>query len=94
MINLLKSNCEMYGEEILEIQAASDKWLIKYFEDQLYSMLDFWAILGTKYSKFNINGYGSAEPRSNYERFNLNLKQCKEIHSFIEKRYCLKNGKP
>ena len=87
LLEMMKANYEIFGKEILNIKKAKQEWLINYFEDKLYAMLDMWVAVNSYYAREELDCHLTAHKRKDFNRFNLTPKQCIEIFSFIYPRY-------
>ena len=84
LLTMLKCSPEVYGKEIQEIESASDKYCIKYFEKVLAKLLDWYSTVNSKY--FNVTTCGKGDIESiqlKDEGFGLTKEQCFEIHSYM-----------
>ena len=82
-LKMMKANHEIFGDEILQINDAEEKWLINYFEKQLGRILH-WEILGnSQYGFIDADGWGVKDSGLKSEGFGLNILQCIKIFEYI-----------
>ena len=91
LLELMQANHNLFGKEILLIHKAKQEWLINYFENKLYYMLDMWVTLESNYAREAMDCYGNVHDKTTYNKFNLTSKQCVEIFEFISPKYFIKN---
>lgn len=78
-LQMMQANTDVFGTDIFDIEGASEKYCIKYFENCLSKLLDCWVILN--YSKFydvKASGMGGIEDVK-FKGFGLTAKQCVDI---------------
>lgn len=91
LLELMQTNYEIFGKKILNIKKAKQEWLINYFENKLYYMLDMFVALTSEYAREEMDCYGNVHDKEYYKKFNLTSKQCVEIFAFIYPRYFIKD---
>lgn len=85
ILKMMQVNSMIFGKEICEIIDAKEAWIIRYFEKQLYHLLNNSALEKSKYVTLSGNGWNGVTDVL-FEGFNLDLKQCSEIGNFIISR--------
>lgn len=83
LFKMLKANSDIYGEEIKEINSATEAWAIKYFTDSLQYLLDYRAECGSKLFDVKGNGWSGIESIDLKKDVKLTAKQCVDIGNFL-----------
>lgn len=83
LLKMMKANRDIFGGEILQINAAEEEWLINYFEKRLAMVLDGEIFGNSGYAEVRSNGWGLILKE---DGFGLNIHQCIQIFYYIRGR--------
>lgn len=84
LLTMLKCSPEIYGEEIQEIEEASDKYCINYFEKKLFNFFGCNSLILEKYVDITTTGKGDISSiKLKQSGFGLTKQRCIEIHHYI-----------
>lgn len=83
-IKMMQVNEELFGKEIQLIESASEKYLVGYFENALFNMLDPYVAINSEYSVKEYGGKGDIESvHLIKEGFGLDMNRCIKIFDYI-----------
>ena len=87
LLKLMQVNCNIFGDEILQIESAKEEWLINYFEKKLGEILDQMVLGGSPYGYIESDGWrGITDCGLKNEGFKLNIHQCIKIFYYISSK--------
>ena len=81
LLEMMKANSDIFGEEITHIAEADDEYLCKYFAGQLLKIVDF-AYLGNLV-KIDCDGFGGIKDARWQDGFSLTIVQCVDIGNYL-----------
>lgn len=83
IFEMIKTNHKIFGEELLQIEKASEEWAINYFTKKLLSLLNTYAECESEIFQTLAEKFGGISNISYKDGFSLTAQQCAEIGNYL-----------
>ena len=83
LLEMMKRNHKIFGQEILRIIDAEEQWLIDYFEKRLSEILYYEVFINSGYAWCDCDGWSGINNYGLKNSFDLNIHKCIKIFEYI-----------
>lgn len=83
-VEILQNNSSIWGKEICSIIDTKEDWVVKYFEEKLADILDYFVFMNSEYAEieYGIDG-APKDVNLKSDGFGLSISECFAIHQYI-----------